>query len=215
MTYKLVSEILQHIDAFEKKAAQKDMMHFVMYLNEQYSKPDAKRAKATKKLASNVAYSIEDSIGRQLVILLKYAKMHSKKILDHSALNSLEEFSFMATLLSMQPCTKTALIAALVSEKPVGIEIIKRLQAKAFVKECKIQLDKRSTQIELTNLGEKTLGALFPEMSQLSQLISGNLSLQEKITLMQILNKLELYHQDKINNIEYKNKTIGEILAGE
>jgi MarR family transcriptional regulator, lower aerobic nicotinate degradation pathway regulator len=215
MTYKLLNEVLKHLEAFDNTTKNADMMQFVMYLNTKFSKPNNIQSKALKKINTDAEYSIEASIGRQIFLLLKYIKMHGKKVLDHAPISTLEEFSFLATLISIQPCSKTQLISAMVSEKPVGIEIIKRLSQKGFIAESSTQADKRSTLIECTPNAHKMLGALFPQMSALAHLSTGNLTIQEKVTLMQLLNKLEIFHQEKVCKPEYKNLTIEELIAND
>lgn len=149
----------------------------------------------------------ENNIEMLNSLLHRYAKMYSKLVLGYATNLSVEEFSFLARLLSLKSCTKSELIDLMVYEKSTGLEIIKRLVKANLISEESNQSDKRSKQINLTDTGKKKLFKTFSLMEMVSIEFTSILSIAEKKALYHILLKLVKYHRQHIDiNIEHLRK---------
>ncbi len=171
--------------------------------------------------ASNVTLSIEASIDSSHAVLLtpnrsggisrkggigaligmmyRYAKNYSKKALATTPLQSLGEFTYLATLLHA-PMTKTALIDEQVQEKTTGMAMIQRLIQKNWVKQSDNTTDGRSQIVELTHEGRSVVILAFSAMSKAAKIVTANLTEAEKTELTRILEKLETFHRNIIGN---------------
>jgi MarR family transcriptional regulator, lower aerobic nicotinate degradation pathway regulator len=217
MKYEILKDLMINLDEFEKKNKKANMIDFILWMNDklslsQHTSEKIRKKNIDKERIQSEKRNIESNISRLILNLFKYAKHYSKKVLDDSLLISMDDFAFLATLLWKTSYTKTELINSNLYDKPAGTEIIKRLEKNGFVKESKIQVDKRSVSIEITLKGRKTLDEIFGGMNKLALLISGNLSNEEKITLLILLNKLNDYHQEKYNHPNFKQQGIDELL---
>jgi DNA-binding MarR family transcriptional regulator len=157
-----------------------------------------------------VTEQIETTIARMVIYLYRYAKLYSKKALEGSIIQSPDEFGYLATLLSFDKLSKSELIAKNIQEKPTGMEIIKRLLAQGLVAQEDDPNDRRSKLLHITDRGKGVLFQAFGKMSKVSDLIGGNLSLQEKEHLVYLLRKLDHFHYDLYKND--KEKTLNSLV---
>ena len=80
--------------------------------------------------------------------------------------------------------------------KTSGTEVIKRLLKKGMIAQFRDENDRRSQLVSITESGIAEMKKVFPKMQLATEIISGNLSENEKHTLIFLLQKLELYHHD-------------------
>jgi MarR family transcriptional regulator, lower aerobic nicotinate degradation pathway regulator len=130
-----------------------------------------------------------------LGIMYKYARIYSKIVMEGLPLNTVEEFGYLAHLSSHGQLTKTELINKGMDGKTTGMDIIRRLVEHGLAKEMNNPTDKRSKLIIITEKGKKTIGQSYHRMGQVSKEVVGNLIENEKQTLLSILDKLALHHQ--------------------
>jgi MarR family transcriptional regulator, lower aerobic nicotinate degradation pathway regulator len=147
-----------------------------------------------KKKKKNKYDDLETQVGRSLVLTYRYARLRIKVGLQDSGISSAEEFSFLATLVGEGPLSKQQLIEKNVVEKTTGFELIKRLSNQKLIIEVVNPNDGRSKIVKLTAKGEKIIYGAFAEMQTTSNVITEPLSTQEKLSLVQILDKLEAFH---------------------
>lgn len=131
-----------------------------------------------------------------VTLMFRYAKMYIKKALKDSTIRTIDEFSFLITLLTHESLTKQEAINLQVMEKTSGIEILNRLIKMGFIEQYQDKLDKRSTRIKITNTGKYTLLAIMPQMQLVSEIVVGNLNESERSQLAFLLRKLDNYHND-------------------
>lgn len=134
------------------------------------------------------------TLGKLVYYMYRYARFYTKKALKDSALNSLDEFTFLVTLLHIPTITKTELINKMVYDKTTGIELINRLIKQGLIAEAENPADKRSKLIHISDLGRITLFTSFEQLSKVSNIIPGNLSPEELHTLIHLLDKLDHHH---------------------
>jgi len=154
--------------------------------------------------AQTMAFQLDNSIGRLFVYMSRYAKSYIKKTLEGTPLQTGEDFTAMAILLTHEHLSKTELISYNLQEKTSGMEVIRRLIAAGLVKQWDNVEDRRGKHIAITDVGRKLLYRVFVEMGHVSKMITGNLSEAEKLNLLYLLQKLENFHFE-----HHEKKTIG------
>ncbi len=139
--------------------------------------------------------TLESMISKLVVFMNRYARMYVKKALEGTGINSFDEFTFLITLYPYSSMNKMELIERNIQEKPTGMEVIRRLLEKGYLDQQDDPSDGRSKRLSLTVDGRKTLEASFQAMTKVSHIVSGNLSEEEKLQLLFILQKLHEFHQ--------------------
>jgi len=155
------------------------------------------------KTALEIAYQLDNNIGRLFVFMSRYAKYYIKKALDGTSLQTGEDFTALAILLTHDHLSKTELISHNLQEKTSGTEVIRRLIAAGLVRQWDDLKDKRSKHIAITDEGKELLYRVFVDMNHVSKMITGKLTTAEKFTLQYLLQKLENFHLE-----HYEKKSI-------
>lgn len=140
--------------------------------------------------------TLDDNITIQLTVLSRFGRLYIKQSLQGSPLQSVDEFVYLINMLHRESLTKTELIENAVGEKTTGIEIIKRLVKNGYLREWSDAADGRMKRVALTEAGTQLLYSLFARTSKVSSKVAGNLTNDEKLLLLQLLNKLETHHRD-------------------
>lgn len=91
--------------------------------------------------------------------------------------------------------TKMELIKRNIHEKPAGMAIINRLVQQGWIGQQDSELDRRSKVIFITPAGLLALDQQMEKIRQATQIVSGDLTYNEKIELINLLNKLSNFHQ--------------------
>ncbi|MCF0041527.1 MarR family winged helix-turn-helix transcriptional regulator [Dyadobacter fanqingshengii] len=153
--------------------------------------------------AQEQAFQLDNNIGQLFVYMSRYAKSYIKKALDNTPLITAEDFTALAILLTHDNLSKSELIHYNLQEKTSGTEVIRRLLAAGLIRQWDDEKDKRSRQIAITDQGKQLLYTVFEDMNHVGKMISGNLTVSEKLTLRYLLQKLEDFHQQ-----HHQQKTI-------
>ncbi|WP_138485316.1 MarR family winged helix-turn-helix transcriptional regulator [Dyadobacter bucti] len=153
--------------------------------------------------AQALAYQLDNNIGQLFVYMSRYAKFYIKKALDGTPLLTAEDFTALAILLTHDNLSKSELIHHNLQEKTSGTEVIRRLLAAGLIRQWDNEKDKRGKQIAITGQGKQLLYMVFEDMNHVGKMISGKLTVSEKLTLRYLLQKLEDFHQ-----LHHENKTI-------
>lgn len=199
-TKPILIKIIETLDAFEQSNDDLSFDQFMVYLNQNniVEKP------FTKVLYdhSNVEelLSLKENENRDITVLIsfmfKYAKNYLKKALEQSIINTPDEFGFLITMMRNESLTKTALINLLITEKTSGTETIKRLIKKGLLEEFKTSEDKKSVYLKITEKGKTSILEVLPKIEKVTEIVTGNLSENERIVLVHLLNKLDTFHHD-------------------
>jgi DNA-binding MarR family transcriptional regulator len=144
--------------------------------------------------AQQMAFQVDNAIARLVIYMSRYAKSYIKKALDGTPLQSGEDFTCLAILLTHQSLTKTELINRNIQEKTSGTEVIRRLLAAGLVTQWDDPEDRRGKRVAITDDGRALLYRVFSDMNHVGKIVTGKLSLAEKLTLQYLLQKLEDYH---------------------
>ena len=149
--------------------------------------------------------SLESVISTLLVHLSRYAKSYSKSVIHNSVFTTQDDFIYLITLKTFGKMSKMDLIKRNVHDKSNGIQIINRLIKQGFILQKEDELDKRSKNISITKEGENALEDKMNEIRRATKIVSGNLSKEEKIQLIGLLDKLDHFHLEVYNkNLDHK-----------
>jgi len=136
----------------------------------------------------------ESVISTLLVHMNRYAKTYSRSAIHDSSFSTQDEFIFLITLKAFGPMTKMELIKKNIQDKPAGMNIIYRLIGHGWIEQKESDTDKRSKILHLTEKGSATLDAQMDKIRKATSLVTGDLTHNEKMQLIRLLQKLEDFH---------------------
>lgn len=139
--------------------------------------------------------SPESFINTSLVHMNRYAKTYSKSAIYNSEFSTQEDFIYLIVLQSLGEMSKMELIKKNIHEKPTGIKIIDRLLDKKWIEQKVSKKDKRIRMVNITELGKNALKNQMDKIRQATKIVTGNLSWDEKMELIRLLQKLDDFHQ--------------------
>lgn len=154
--------------------------------------------------------SAESILATLFVNMSHFAKNYFRAALLNSAFATQDEVIYLIVLRFNSPLTKMDLVRKNFNEKSAGIKIIDRLIQKGWVKQKSSEIDKRSKVIHITNNGIIELDKLMDKVRKASTIVSGNLSEDEKLQLISLLQKLHDFHKP----IYDRNFELSELLEG-
>lgn len=140
--------------------------------------------------------SAESVISTLIVHMNRYAKSYSKSAIFGSDFSSQEDFIYLINLKAFGEMTKMDLIKKNVHEKPTGMQIINRLVAQGWVDQKDSEIDKRSKVLKINAKGLSVLEAQMHKIREATEIVTGDLTYNEKLELIRLLNKLDDFHQN-------------------
>ncbi len=184
---------------------------FVLYLNRQMGQTPT----------NNIDFGIESwkNFDRQTLAemaasmigkLNRYVDNYAKRSLPQTMVPSIDEFTYLIVLLGMDSMTKSELIMHNAHQITSGTEIIKRLVRKGYLHEFADEKDKRSVRVSLTDLGRTAIYSTSTVTKQISELATLKLSDDELMFLVNILKKLDLFHDQLFRT--HRQSDVGEVL---
>ncbi|TSD67249.1 winged helix-turn-helix transcriptional regulator [Inquilinus sp. KBS0705] len=209
-SYRLIHELIDLVEKFEEESGNEELsiQDFAGFLVSRVAEPADTQVSTDVRFgdkeneSQQLAYQLDNSIGRLVVYMSRYAKSYIKKALDGTPLQTAEDFTCLAILLTHTDLAKKDLISHNLQEKTSGTEVIRRLISAGLAKQINDEKDKRSKRISITNEGKELLYKVFEDMNYVGQIVTGDLTTTEKFTLNYLLQKLENFHyrihQDKL-----------------
>jgi DNA-binding MarR family transcriptional regulator len=207
--YKLLQEIVSKLELYDQSLTDKNessLSGFTAYLStndirhfdsDKLDAGDKSSEETDKRLGlEDTPTDIDQIISQHVVFLYRYAKQYTKKALKNSELKTIDEFTYLATLLNFNTLSKIELINKSVQEKTTGMETIKRLLKNNLIVQFDNPNDQRSQLLQLTPKGRGILFGVFENMSLVGKVVGGNLTDLEKIQLAYLLKKLDTHHND-------------------
>ena len=201
-SYKLIHHLVDLVEKFEGEAGNRELslQDFAGFLINH----TAPAADETVSLdvrfgpedgeSQRMAYQLDNNIGRLFVYMSRYAKFYIKKALEGTPLQTAEDFTCLSILLTHNDLSKKGLISHNLQEKTSGTEVIRRLINAGLAVQVDDEKDKRGKRVSITNDGRELLYKVFRDMSYVGQIVTGDLSEQEKLTLNYLLQRLEDFH---------------------
>jgi DNA-binding MarR family transcriptional regulator len=114
---------------------------------------------------------------RQFLTMLsratRFIDFYIKKAFEGIEISSIVEFQFLISVMEMKNPPKTDVIYFNLVEVSTGVETLKRLVKKGFLKENADTEDKRVKRVELTPDGYRVLKEALGKFQQLDQLVQG------------------------------------------
>mgnify|MGYP001008969032 FL=1 len=189
---RLLTELLDYIELFEQSFPNDEELSMKSFLIFVQSMQEGAEVSPTSTMRpANMGKQREVSIARHLSLLHRYSKGYIKRALMASdLLQSEEEYSYLASLMSGKPQTKTELNTLNAMEKTSGAEIIRRLVAKGLAEERPDERDRRSVLVTITPRGRAELMKVFPQLHTAALLLSAPLQEQQQATLDFLLHYL-------------------------
>ncbi|QES90926.1 winged helix DNA-binding protein [Rhizosphaericola mali] len=214
MNYNLVQNIIELIAQFELSNSKNQYLNnvegFKQWIVNSY---DEKRIiNETNWESKAIGRSAESVISTLLTHLGRYAKSYSKAAIIDSEFSTQEEFIYLITLKSFGKMTKMDLIKKNVHEKPAGVLIINRLMENRWIQQENSTIDKRSKLINITEKGLQVLSRQMDKIRKATKIVSGNLTENEKLELIYLLNKLNDFHLDIYNKNIDRQHLLNEAL---
>lgn len=208
--YRLLKDLLPHLETFEKQSQGNDLMDFSSFLRKELlSAPLSGDEIPDFTIAKNhrPEQFAEVEFSTLLVDLYRFGKHYVKKALLLTEINTLEEFGFLASLIKTPGLLKTEIIHLHLMEISSGTEVLKRLIRSGFIHEKQDERDKRAKRLFLSEKGRVTILAAFYEMYKASKIIRGNLTDEELAHTTQVMEKLSAFHwqihqRDKASDME-------------
>lgn len=166
---------------------------------------------ADKQIDMSIAEKSKPSVAMSIYFMYKYASFYSRKIFKNSKIYSLEDFSFLASLLPDKKLMKADVIRKNIAEKSSGNEVLKRLLKQKLIQETNNPDDKRSKLLEITPEGFNEINAVRTQMYKMGSLVDGDLTEQEKTTMLTMLSKLHKFHNPlfEANDEMFLNEKLG------
>jgi DNA-binding MarR family transcriptional regulator len=212
-TKALLIQLVDYLAAFEEEnqhADSLDMGDFIGYLHARYplTGDQMRQIGGTEAAWIKQSYGApQTDIATLITLMYRYAKGYIKKALKDSLIQSPEEFSYLIVLMTFDSLTKTELIVKNVMEKTSGAEVIRRLVNLGLIRQFADEADKRTMRVAVTDLGKTELTRIMPKMQQVSNLVVGDLTDTEIMSLSYMLRKLDYFH----NDIYINKKDVGSL----
>lgn len=204
MGYELISDLIDLVQKYEqeRKPATPDVHEFGRWFFEQESKNVSMIE--TNWEGKEKGRSADSVINTSLVHLYRYAKLHAKAAISDSDFSTPDDFIYLLSLTSLGSMSKSALIRLNVHEKSAGMQIVNRLIANGLVEQHSVETNKKRQMISITAKGEELLKGSMQNIKIASDKVTEPLSLKEKMDLIRLLSKMELFHESKLK----KNLTV-------
>jgi hypothetical protein len=123
-SYQLVHQLLTLVETFEIENEQEATLRdFAGFLVSHTEKPNDGLASTeirfgeSEHIAQEFAFQIDNNIARLLLFMSRYAKSYIKKALEDTPLQTAEDFTCLAILLTHDDLSKTELISHNIQEK--------------------------------------------------------------------------------------------------
>jgi len=219
MDYQLLKDAIGLLEDFESQGGgrrySKDIKGFKEWIRDGLKVKETAIPEPTWE-GKQKGRSPESVINTLIVHMNRYARSYSKSAIYGSDFSTQEEFIYLINLKAFGEMTKMELIRKNIHDKPSGMQIINRLIQQGWVKQQSSRTDKRSKILHITAKGLKALEQQMGKIRQASRVVTGDLSRQEKMQLIHLLNKLDHFHQQifskNLNSQELLEKVVSEYL---
>jgi MarR family transcriptional regulator, lower aerobic nicotinate degradation pathway regulator len=191
----ILKDILNWLEEYQNDnhSDEYSLESFILWLNSRlFSEGQAKKSQYSSEM-------LDMELSFLLVMQSRYYKTYAKRVLGESELTSPDGFSFLYHLSLTDSFRKMELIKMHHLEPPSGIEVLKRLIKKGFIAEFDDADDKRAKRISITEKGKKELQRTMPKMKEVFQLMTSELSLNEKLHAVGFLKQMNDFHASSIS----------------
>lgn len=195
MNYPIIKDVLTLLEEFESEnisgSYPSDIEGFKTWISAKSTPPEINEPYWEGKENGRTP---ESAISTLLVHLNRYAKTYSKSAISESQFATQEDFIYLINLKAFGSMTKMELIKKNIQDKPVGMLIIARLLKQGWIEQADSDIDKRNKVISITQAGLDALDRQMGKIRNATDIVAGNLTYQDKMELIRILNKLDRFH---------------------
>lgn len=211
MNYKLLHELIDHLEKFDQEKKTDSVEDFRIWLNEKHY--ESQSPKFISEQEKHQVFDLENEIAKQVILLGRFSKQMIRRGLQDFPQLANEEFTYLFRLVNEPDLTKMQLVEKNAHEKQTGMEIIKRLVKNGLVKELSDESDKRIKRLQITSDGKEMFEKSLQDVTVVSRVLSAKLSDNEKDELLRLLKKLNefhftIYHEHKTSDIGAINSLI-------
>lgn len=211
MDYQLLKELIENLETFEAQFNSGNLEDFRIWLNEQAYRKDSPKELFEK--FNKEVYNLENEICKQVILLSRFSRQMIRRGLEDFPALANEEFTYIYRLMDYGTLSKMELIEKNGHEKQTGMEIIRRLVKNGYLHETEDPNDKRKIRISVSELGRQIFDNSVLPTTEIARVLSGKLETAEKMTLLEILKKLNdfhfvVYHKYRQADITEINKLI-------
>lgn len=197
MNYQLLIDLINLCQEFEKsnseKAAYPETIEgFKKWISDSMM---ASTEKEPDWEGKNRGRSPESVIATAIVHMNRFGKNYFKAAIAGTEFPTQEDAIYLIVLKFNPGISKMELIKKNMHEKPVGMQIINRLIAKGWITQADSEADKRSKILNITTRGMQELDAVMPKIRDATAIVSGDLTQEEKLELIRLLEKLHAFHK--------------------
>lgn len=182
MSYPLLHELLDLVERYEefRGNAEQSMSNFLRFADQ--SLEQQKSSEEPKTGIRSQAF-LNTMIARDISFVYRYMRCFVRKAIKDTPLQTIDEYSYLITLMAKGEMTKTELNNYNVVEKTSGSEIIRRLLKRGLISQTRNLQDRRSLLLNITPKGREVVKELLPRMQQSSDILLRDLSWDQKIFL--------------------------------
>lgn len=182
MSYPLLHELLDLVERYEefRGNAEQSMSNFLRFADQTLEQQTS--SEEPKAGMRGHAY-LNAMIARDISFVYRYMRYFVRKAIKDTPLQTIDEYSYLITLMAKGEMTKTELNNYNVVEKTSGSEIIRRLFKGGLISQTRNLQDRRSLLLSITPKGREVVKELLPRMQQSSDLLLRDLSWDQKIFL--------------------------------
>lgn len=182
MSSPLLHELLDLVERYEefRGNAEQSMSNFLRFADQTLEQQT--NSEEPKVGMGGHAY-LNAMIARDISFVYRYMRYFVRKAIKDTPLQTIDEYSYLITLMAKGEMTKTELNNYNVIEKTSGSEIIRRLLKSGLISQTRNLQDRRSLLLSITPKGREVVKELLPRMQQSSDLLLRDLSWDQKIFL--------------------------------
>lgn len=182
MSYPLLHELLDLVERYEefRGNAEQSMSNFLRFADQTLEQQTS--SEEPKAGMRGHAY-LNAMIARDISFVYRYMRYFVRKAIKDTPLQTIDEYSYLITLMAKGEMTKTELNNYNVVEKTSGSEIIRCLLKGGLISQTRNLQDRRSLLLSITPKGREVVKELLPRMQQSSDLLLRDLSWDQKIFL--------------------------------
>lgn len=182
MSYPLLHELLDLVERYEefRGNAEQSLSNFLRFADQSLKQQAS--TKQSEVSTRGDAY-LNAVIARDISFVYRYMRYLVRKAIKDTPLQTIDEYTYLITLMAKGEMTKTELNNYNVVEKTSGSEIIRRLLKSGLISQKRNMQDKRSMLLTITPEGRTVVRELLPRMQQSSDLLLRDLSWDQKIFL--------------------------------
>ncbi|WP_312902955.1 MarR family winged helix-turn-helix transcriptional regulator [Chryseobacterium taichungense] len=139
--------------------------------------------------------SPESVISTLLVHMNRYAERYSEAAIINSDFSTQDDFIYLINLKAFGHMRKSDLIAKNIHGESQGTQVIQRLEERGWIEHAEPLSGNLTDVVSISKKGEMALQAQMNQIRKATSMVAGDLTHDERIELIKILTKLELFHQ--------------------